>query len=62
MTSIMEGMNTTGTVPKAGFEPALLAEADFKSAVSTISPPGRIIEMFRSRSNYQISNLKGKRQ
>lgn|GEM_PF-869529 len=46
-------------VPKAGFEPALLAEADFKSAVSTISPPGLIGSAPVQYQNYQVVQSRG---
>ncbi|MEY3602544.1 MAG: hypothetical protein RL169_1788 [Armatimonadota bacterium] len=46
-------------MPKAGFEPALLAEADFKSAVSTISPPGLIGTAPVQYQKYQVVQSKG---
>lgn len=33
-------------VPEAGLEPARLSSGDFKSPVSTISPPGQILHKF----------------
>ena len=43
-------------MPEAGVEPAYLSAGDFKSPVSTISPPGQFY--FLSRENLNLSPQK----